>query len=327
MLLCVSFIYGVCLVSEMRKFKDWSDFDMILFLSEYDISYTETGKNIGAGWIGIETCPFCECTGNHFGLKLETNTGSCWVCGETGNAPKIVQALLNESWGEVYRIMNGFMDSDRVIPESPEHGDAVLFPDNIQNMCKAACDYLRGRRFNPEEMIKKYKIKSTAGNSYLKMEDKKWNFNYRVMIPIVMERTIVAYTGRSYVGADPKYMNSPTESCIIPPASCIYNIDSVKDKVILVEGITDVWRFGNETAAMMGVKFTKEQVEYLGSMRISEAYVMFDEGATDNARELAMALTSVIDKVKVITLNCPGDPGDMEYSDAMKIKYNLLGRV
>lgn len=311
----------------MKKYKDWSSFDIISFLENYEIDYSDSGKNIGQGFIGLESCPFCEAPGYHFGIKMESNVGSCWVCGETASAPKLVQQITELKWHEVYRFMNDYIDDDRWIPESPLPGKEVLFPEDMGELPIAACNYLTSRNFFPMEIEKKYKIKSTPGWSFLEIEDRKWCFNHRIIIPIVMEKHLVSYTARSYVGHDPKYMNAPIEAGIIPVASCIYNIDTVKDKVIIVEGPTDVWRMGTESIAMMGVKFTSEQIAYLGTKNIKEAFVLYDEGAEERARELSMALSSVIHTVKRITLNTKSDPGDLGVADALKIKYELLGRV
>jgi len=310
-----------------KKYRDWSEFDMAAFLDEYNVEWSDVGKNIGTGYIGLEYCPFCEAPGCHFGIRMETNVGSCWVCGETAGAPTLVKEITQAPWNKVYEIMNNFMDSDRWIPATLDSGDIVMFPENISDLNPQAETYLRGRNFNPDLIKKTFKIRSTAGSSYLKIDDNKWNFNYRVIIPIIMERTVVAYTGRSYADQEPRYMNSPTPACLIPPASCLYNVDTLTDKGIFVEGPTDVWRLGTETVAMMGVNFTKEQIAYLGRKDIKRGFVLFDEKAEEKARELAMALSSVIPSLKVITLTSGGDPGKMTIANAMKLKYELLGRI
>lgn len=310
-----------------KSYKDWSSIDMMGILDLYDISYSSSGKNIGTGYFGIETCPFCEASGNHFGVRIDSNVGVCFVCGESGTPPKIIKEITQEPWKKVYELLNEFSDDDRWIPTSPSHGDEVIFPEDVQNLSRAAYGYLFDRRFTPWELIKKYRIKSTYHDSYLEIGDNRWDFSNRIIIPIYMERRLVAYTGRSYNDHDVRYMNSPTEACIVPPASCIYNIDTVKDKAIIVEGVTDVWRLGSECIAMMGIKTTKNQINYLGSKNLKEAYVLFDEGAEEQSRKLAVVLSSVINKVKVITLESSGDPGDLSDEDAMRLKFQLIGRV
>jgi len=310
-----------------KPYKDWSAFDIIAFLDFNMIRYDTAGKNIGQGYIGLDRCPFCDVDGNHFGIRMESNVGTCWVCGEVASPPRLVQILTNLPWKEVYKILEENQNEDRWIPESPKPGDDVLFPEGITSLHNKAGNYLWSRGFDPEYIIRKYKVKATKRNCYLEIEKKSWNFSNRVIIPIIMEKQTVAYTGRSYVGEDPRYMNSPTEACIIPPASCIYNSDTLKNKAILVEGITDVWRMGDECAAMMGVKFTDEQIHYLGRKNLEEVFVLFDPGADKEAEKLCKALGSVVPYVRKITLNKDCDPGDLEASEAMQIKYELMGRI
>lgn len=39
-------------------------------LIDYRIPFSEQGKNIGNGWIGLK-CPFCDDHSNHLGLNLQ----------------------------------------------------------------------------------------------------------------------------------------------------------------------------------------------------------------------------------------------------------------
>lgn len=322
-------VYGEINLMSKKSYKDWTHIDLIALLNLYDISYSTSGKNIGSGYFGIETCPFCEAPGNHFGVRYDSNVGTCFVCGETASAPRIVKEITNEPWNKVYELLNEFSDGDRYVPTPPSPGDEVLLPDGVDNnlLSNKSSEYLLDRKFSPEEIQKKYKIQSTGANCYLEMGDNKWDFSYRIITPIIMERRLVAYSGRTFIDHDIKYMNSPTEACIIPPASCLYNIDTVKDKAIFVEGVTDVWRMGRESVGMMGIKFTSQQIAYIGSKNLKEAYIMFDKGAEDQARKLAVALSSVVNKVNVIFLEGKGDPGDLRDENALRIKYDLLGRI
>lgn len=301
------------------------DIDIIKFLEDYDIPYSESGKNIGRGWIGIEECPFCEAPNNHFGIRLASNSGSCFVCGETGNAIRIIEVLARASRNEAYRIAAKYLDPTREITEVAKVGDRVKMPNHFDGLVPLAEKYLSDRGFVPSEITKKYNVVSTGPSSYLKIDSGKLDFSYRLLIPIVMSRKVVAYTGRSYVGKEPRYRHSPLEASVVPAGSALYGIDRVRDKAIIVEGPTDVWRVGDGSIAMMGVKYTREQVRWLHRKGLKEAYVMFDSGARENAVLLARALNTFIKKVMVVTLLSKKDPGDLSVEEAMKIKWELLG--
>ena len=139
-----------------------------------------------------------------------------------------------------------------------------------------------------------------------------------------MFNELVSYTARDFTGKrEPKYKHPFLEATIIPPSSCIYNIDTVKDKCIILEGGTDVWRMGDETISLQGIETTKEQVRYLSEAGIKKAVIMFDSGKDDKARKLGYALSSVIPEIKIASLDS-GDPGELSEEDAIKIKHELL---
>ena len=47
----------------------------------------------------------------------------------------------------------------------------------------------------------------------------------------------------------------------MPPTQCLYNIDNVKKgRVVIVEGVTDVWRIGNGAIALGTNKINDFQI-------------------------------------------------------------------
>ena len=48
------------------------DFDITQFLEDHDIGFRTGVKNVGIGWIGVETCPFCGVGGYHFGININS---------------------------------------------------------------------------------------------------------------------------------------------------------------------------------------------------------------------------------------------------------------
>lgn len=312
-----------------KSYQDYSTFNVVAFLDEFGISYKTSGKNIANGWIGLESCPFCTAGGFHFGIRLSSNTGSCWICGETGNALKIVSAVAEVGWRESYVIIAQF-SSDTVdwvtIGDSP--GESVIYPDGIlPALSKRAKKYLEKRGYNPKHIMEQYKVKCTDSYSTLYADGREWDFSERILVPVFMNRQVQCYVARDYTGEkDPKYMNSPVVASIREPHSCIYNFDTLKKKVIFVEGVTDVWRMGAKVGAFLGITFTKKQIRALLDKDIQEATVLFDQGAEDRANKLATALLSVIPKVKTAFIE-EDDPGSMSQDEAFKVKYQLIGEI
>jgi DNA primase len=312
-----------------KKHKDFSGFNVLAFLDDYGIGYKSSGKNIANGWIGVESCPFCTGGGFHFGIRLSSNSGNCWICGETGNAVKIISAIADIGIRETYQVIEKYSSEtiDWVtLPDSTN--SELIYPDGIlKRLNKKARNYLINRKYDPDVIEKLFKIKCTASSSTLYVEDREWNFSERLLCPVFINREAQCYVGRDYTGEqEPKYMNSPVVASKMEPHSCIYNFDTLRKKVIFVEGVTDVWRMGAKVGAFLGITFTKKQISLLVQKDITEATVLFDEGADKRAYKLANALTAVIPVVKTAFLE-KDDPGNLPQDEAFKIKYQLIGEI
>lgn len=313
-----------------RKSKQSFDtFQVLNFLDEYGIAYKTSGKNIGAGWIGVETCPFCTGGGYHFAINARSKTGNCWICGETCNAINLIKSFLDCNTREAYENIKKF-DSDDLdwMPEPDYTGNEVIWPDGMnKGLNNSAKRYLASRNYPVEELQHQFKLKSTKNSSTLYVDDREWDFSSRILIPVFMNRKLQCYLGRDFTGnGEPKYMNSPVVASITSPHQCVYNYDTLTGKIILVEGTTDVWRFGAKTGAFLGITYTKAQVMSLMGRGITEATILFDPGAEERAAKLSNALTAVVPTVRIAYLD-GSDPGDLSVEDALKIKYQLIGEM
>jgi len=300
------------------------DFDLLKFLDDHNIDYKESGKNIGRNWIGISECIFCSAGGYHLGIHKQSKSVSCFVCGESCTLPFFISDSLNISVYESNKIIKEYIDYDIDI-EVKETGNKTILPSNIGELNKKAVKYLKKRNFDPEYLKNIFKLKATGHHSTLSHNNQDSDFKFRIIIPIYMNRKLVAYTGRDYTEQrDPRYKHPFLEACIIPPSSAIYNLDNVNDKkIIIVEGPTDVWRMGDNTVSLQGVKYTKEQIRYLAQMELQKVVILFDNGAENQAIKLSNALSGVVPKISVAFLD-KEDPANLSDIEALKLKHNLL---
>jgi DNA primase len=104
---------------------------------------------------------------------------------------------------------------------------------------------------------------------------------------------------------------------------CLYNIDTVKDTAIIVEGVTDVWRIGQGCVATMGLEYTTEQIKLLVDRGVKQAFVMFDSEsfAIRKARKLANSL-SIFMESETIELS-DGDPGELTINQVQEIRGEI----
>ena len=291
-------------------------FDILQYLEDKDIPYSTSGKNVSSGWVNI-SCVFCGETSNHLGISLESQGFNCWVCGEKGNIFTLVMYIEGVSYSETKSIISNYEKEEEISKAKDSlvsskiiciKGLETAFPKEHKN-------YLIQRGFNPEYIISKYHLKACL---HLGGE-----FAYRIVIPIIMNDQIVSYTARDITGKQKsKYYNLPNRESVTPIKDCLYNIDSIKDKVLIMEGVTDVWRIGDGSVALFGVEYTHQQLRLLFDKNPKEAYVMFDTDAIKKTDKLANILSTFVDKVEVIELD-EGDPGDLSEENIIDLRTKI----
>lgn len=295
------------------------NFDVYSYLDDVGITYFEAGyKNTSEGWISIE-CPFPLCTdqSNHMGIEIDSLLFSCFKCGETGNIINLIR--------EIERC--GFYKSLNILQEHPKE---YLAPKTFSNSeapkverCSFSSEilidefpakfkrYLKKRNFNPDLIIEKYKIKGTKPIG---------KFANRIIIPYILNREMVTYSGRTIIeGVDPPYLHLSKNSSVLPVKDMIYNLDTVKENCMIVEGVTDVWRIGDGCVATSGIKYSEKQINMLLKKKIKKFFILYDPDAVDMAYKLANKLSLFAEHTEVLNLK-KGDPGSMKDSDALWLR-------
>ncbi len=110
-------------------------------------------------------------------------------------------------------------------------------------------------------------------------------FRNRIMFPLKnAQGRIVGYSGRTYTGQEPKYLNSP-ETPIFQKRKLLYNLDKARksirklDEIVLLEGFMDVIK--SDTAglknvvATMGAQLSDEHITFIRKLT-SNITLMFD---------------------------------------------------
>jgi DNA primase len=301
---------------------DYSDVDVQSLFTSEGIDFRTSGKNISAGWIGTN-CPFCGEQSAHCGVNLDTKRYSSWVCSQTGTLAKLVAVLLKETYGGANKIIDGYRGFHYDAPVR-ELSEEVIMPSNLTDLTKLGKRYLEKRGFPIDHIVNKYRLQESGMNSYLEVNDQKLDFRWRIIIPIIMDREIVTYTARDFIGErDPRYRNAPIEAGTILTSECVYNIDTLTDRALIVEGPTDVWKLGDESIATLGVKFSHKQINRIIKKKLKKAVILFDTGAESAARLLANVLNPYIPDLQVFIVE-DQDPGSMNINEAHKLKYDLL---
>jgi len=289
------------------------------FLDDFGINNTQQGKHARAGWVQIR-CPFCSGhSGWHGGFNIRKGYYNCWRCGWHSLQDTIMK-LLNCDFFSAKTYLAKYND----LPESPQnigrpkirHASKISYPSTCQPLGDLHKKYLQNRNFDPDELIIEWDLK---GTSYI------GDYKFRIIAPIYFQGQLVSYQGRDITGKQTaKYKACAIANETIHHKHILYGIDKAKgDSVIVVEGITDVWRLGSGSVATFGIEFTLSQVRLLKD-RFQKFIIFFDnEGqAQIQADKLAALLSGFNRQVEMI--DTESDPGELSPQEAKQLKKELL---
>lgn len=300
-------------------------FDVREYLDSRNIPYDEAGKNVQEGWIAIN-CLWCDDPSNHLGIDLRSKGINCWRCPVKGTVIKLIMKIDGCSFPASLATLKKFSHisalTDRrshgleQMPPSPAKLELPSMSEN--RLLQLHRDYLASRNFDPDYIFTKYRLtcNGPAGN-----------FRLRLIIPFYQKGRLITYTSRDVTGrAKIPYIHCAKEKSILHPKDTLYNLDTIKDTAIVVEGVTDVWRLGDGTVATMGDKWTAKQMHLLKNLK--RCFILFDteDEAQENAERLAYNLSITVPDVHVIGLES-GDPADISPDDANAIRMEIFGRI
>ena len=282
--------------------------------------------------------PFCEGHGYHGGVNLTHKMFSCWQCAESASPPRLIRQILNCSWAKAYNVVREYSSRGATVPSwAPANRKRSQRPVHLPTLAGPLSGpgghYLQSRGFNSGAVEAKYGIKETGPLG---------KYKFRLIIPIYFQKELVSFTSRDYTGkGEPKYKAQPIKEAMIPVKDCLYNIDSVKDKLLIVEGPADVWRMGDGAVALFGTSCSAGQQEIIYRWWMSQlqtfhkarcfrpkkkkkkVVILLDPKTKKAADKLYYAITSFIRDIKIVEL-AGQDPAELTQQEAMNLKLQLF---
>jgi len=303
-------------------------FNILKFLNDYNISYSDSGKNCSEGWVNIQ-CPICRDNSNHLGFDSKTGGFNCWKGNHT--LKEIISSLSNANIQQTTKIISKYMSGPEILASSPlpNRSNKELttskcslppFSGPLTNLHK---DYLKKRNFDPDLLEKRYNLK---GTNHL------GDWKFRIIIPIDHNNIMVSYIGRDVTSkSNLRYKACPIEKTVIPHKKTLYGIDEVKnDTVIIVEGIFDCWRLNQNNPgmaiALFGTQFTDDQILLIIN-NFKKISILFDSKEKDKnapiqANKLASILLGFNKKVEILE-EIKNDPAEMNQKEV----DSLINRI
>lgn len=288
-------------------FKDLA-FDWESFLDDYGIPYITEGHHHVTRQFKWQTdCPLHGVSGKYH-LGLNTTSNACWTHGKGHSVWELVAAFTNLPNKEVNQIIRKYSNKDIYInPTKKKVSKVASITYPWQDLNRTHINYLIKRRFSPTEIIYKYQVSSHPNFG---------NLGGRLIIPVYENGQLVSLTGRS-MNTKPKYRNLEDEKSIIPIRDCLYGYDFCKqDFVVVVEGVTDVWRMGDNCVGLFGKTMSIAQMHKL-IKTFRFIFILLDPDAVVSSKKIADSLRPYR---RVFNLLVDGsDPGDYTWEDVCKV--------
>ncbi len=302
--------------------------DVVSFLDFRNIDFKPYGKNVSLNDVNID-CPYCGAD-KHLAIHKESGLMNCWVCNFEGLERRptfldLVQELESCTFTDAKNLLEDFID-DFVEAEEmftyrkrkkiflPEEADDFFNPKSIRHR-NIALKYLSSRGFD-DKIIKKYKLQFCS----------KGKFAFRIIIPVYFKNELVTFLGRDYLNRKEvsRYENCSIEESLQRPKELFYGWDFFKgDHLRLVEGVTDKWRIGDTSLAVLRSKISSEQKTLILNLKLKSISIMFDGDAYSKAYQIGEDLSPFISKVKVLDMG-QKDVADRTYEKILRMERKQL---
>lgn len=147
-------------------------------------------------------------------------------------------------------------------------------------------------------------------------------FRNRIMFPLKnAQGRIVGYSGRTYTGQEPKYLNSP-ETPIFQKRKLLYNLDKARksirklDEIVLLEGFMDVIKSNTaglkNVVATMGTQLSDEHITFIRKLT-SNITLMFDGDFAGSEATLKTGQNLLQQGLNVFVIQLPSGMDPDEY--------------
>lgn len=278
-------------------------FNALQFVKDYNIDYRLSGKNISSGMLGV--CdPFSSSDTNYHGaFSLTHGTYYSWHSGAHKLHDVIIE-LLGVSKSQAFKLIKEY-STESYTSEQISTKSRFVISDEPLHACHR--NFLRSRGFNAQYLEDKYDLRSDAS---------------RLIIPVYYNRRIVSYQERDV--RFKFYKSCPLEIAIMNNKDIFYNLDNVfGDKVVVVEGVFDVYRLGDNSVCSFGTSVTTSQIALLAK-RFKKVIMFFDPepDAQKKAEKVASELEMMGVDTHVEKEYCSScgvdDPAELSQSEADK---------
>lgn len=300
--------------------------DTARLLDALRIPYTTEGKNATRNGLSVR-CPFCDDPSNHGSFHKYSLHYRCWRC-KGGKGIDALKALSGANDAVIAQAMRNCGGPAIIREEAPKYADTLTLPGRA--LLPYHRNYLMKRGLDPDYIVQRYGIRGTS--PFDKFEG--LNYANRIIIPIYdLDGNLVSFQGRDVTGMDgvERYKVCPIKKARMHYKDTVYAGHlATGDKVIVLEGVVDVWKFGPGAVATFGTGCKKSQILALTNWRDVVFFFDPEKDAQNKAREYAeeLALMGVRASVAYEDFGTTSngkkrDVGDLEPHEIIRIRSEL----
>jgi hypothetical protein len=306
---------------------EWDAEGIKNYLEKVGVDYKASGKNVARHDVNID-CPYCSAS-KHLGVS-STGATFCRVCEfeDLSRHPSLIR-ILHDLTGETFSFLietakqySSYYTEHQTGPqEDAPHNDEAIFPSSlylltdhsniveVERNRQLARQYLLSRRFDPDEIADKYSVTFSLDSKYYG----------RLIVPAIEDGVWVNWLGRDYTGRKgiSRYLNCDIEGYVKPFSAILYGAEHYRGGTLyVVEGVTDMWRLGPGSVAILKSKVSARQEAAIKALRPSCVCYVLDEGATWKAYASGERICDVVRDIRVVKISGP-DVADRD-ADAVK---------
>jgi hypothetical protein len=187
-----------------------------------------------------------------------------------------------------------------------------------------AREYIKARGFDPDWLSMKFEIGLVADAAEHRFEI----MRNRLYIPVRYRHELVGWQCRaiSSDAAGPKYLNAPN----MRKSTLLYNFDQAEQQpfVIVVEGVTSVWRLGMSAVCLFGKTMSMFQQNLLArTWGGKPVFLILDHDAKVEMEQAKALLAHHNMQVVAIELPDTRDPADYTVSDITTMLFDRASQA
>jgi len=255
------------------------------------------------------SCPFCHHQKRKFAVNLLKNVFHCWHCGAKGRSLITLFKRLDVSPSQMKELRSLLSDDQvRNYVESADEVTSLHLPPGYKPLWiptkslhyKHALRYLTNRGIKGYDIIR-YQMGYTIDGPYAN----------RIIIPSYdKDNKLNYFIARSFYEDGMKYKNPPVSKNVV----MFENQINWKMPVVLCEGVFDAIAIRRNAIPLLGKFVPKKLLKELVKNKVKDVYVVLDDDALTDAREIERTLNAYEMNVKLVNLD-KKDPSELGFKD------------